>query len=131
MKEENTKFIIVGAGLSGLVTGYKLLLSGEKNFLILESRDQVGGRIVTSGGIDLGATWFQYFHTHFAQLLTELGIERFEQYAKGKNMLVHSNTAPAHFFKSDPSGQASYRVKGGSIAIINACLLYTSPSPRD
>lgn len=119
-KTERKKYIIIGAGLSGLVTAYELLKSGEKDFVILESRNCAGGRVLTSHNIDLGATWFQYFHTHFAGLLNDLGIEHFDQYSTGDNLLVHSNTAPAHYFKTDKNGKPSYRVKGGTMMVINA-----------
>ena len=49
------KTIIIGAGISGLT-----IASGMKhdNFLILEARDRIGGRVFTSDKhIDMGAAW--------------------------------------------------------------------------
>ena len=49
------KTIIIGAGISGLT-----IASGMKNdnFLILEARDRIGGRVFTNDKyIDMGAAW--------------------------------------------------------------------------
>lgn len=120
MKEQKqVKHIIIGAGLSGLTTAYQLHKSGEEDFLVLESRDRIGGRIYTSSGIDLGATWFQSHHTHLSQLLKELEVEPFPQYQKGNNILVYSTMAPAHQFESDPNSEAANRITGGSKALID------------
>ena len=53
MKEITTKYIIVGAGLSGLTSAYMLHKLGETDFIVLESRDRIGGRIHTQHGICL------------------------------------------------------------------------------
>jgi len=58
--------IIIGAGLSGLLTGYRLKKEGIP-FKILEARNRVGGRINTVNGInntpiEMGATWFTNQH---------------------------------------------------------------------
>lgn len=120
MKNQHTKYIIVGAGLSGLTSAYQLQKSGENDFVILESRDRIGGRILTNDGIDLGATWFQAHHENVLDLLEELGIEKFYQYSKGRSVLVYSTMAPEHYFESDPNAPSAYRIAGGSAAIIQA-----------
>jgi monoamine oxidase len=68
------KYVIIGAGLSGFVTGYKLLEAGEEYFIILEARDRVGGRILNKETVDFRATWLQSYHTSLLNLLEELGI---------------------------------------------------------
>ena len=40
------KVIIIGAGISGLVAGYELTIAGH-DVTILESRDRIGGRVLT------------------------------------------------------------------------------------
>ena len=40
------KVIIIGAGISGLVAGYELTITGH-DVTILESRDRIGGRVLT------------------------------------------------------------------------------------
>lgn len=120
MNEKSTKYLIVGAGLSGLTTAYELLKAGETDFLILESRHRIGGRIVTNDGIDFGATWFQNHHGHVIQLLKELQLDKFHQYSQGKSVLVYSTMAPEHYFESDPNAPAAYRIKGHSETMIQA-----------
>nr|WP_298997551.1 FAD-dependent oxidoreductase [uncultured Allomuricauda sp.] len=119
MSTIHSKYIIVGAGLSGLTTAYHLMKNGEKDFVILEARDRIGGRILTKDGIDLGATWFQNHHTYLSKFLEDLSIDKFEQYSKGKSVLVYNTMAPAHYFESQHNGPSAYRITDGSISIIN------------
>lgn len=55
------KVLIVGAGMAGLSAANHLLKNAEPDFLIVEARDRVGGRVVsTSIGdkkVELGANW--------------------------------------------------------------------------
>jgi len=118
MKESFSKYIIVGAGLSGLTTAYQLEKAGETDFVILESRDRVGGRIHTNDGIDLGATWFQTHHQNVLRLLDELGVSKFHQYSRGRSVLVYSTMAPEHYFESDPNAPSAYRIAGSSTEMI-------------
>ena len=79
--------VIVGAGLSGLLIGYRLKSLGIP-FQILEARGRVGGRIYTrlstnATPVEMGATWFGDQHVHLKKLLEELGIGYFEQYMNG------------------------------------------------
>jgi len=119
MNKENTAtYIIVGAGLSGLTSAYEFMKQEETNFLVLESRDRIGGRIMTKNGVDFGATWFQNHHQNVIGMVDDLGLDKFHQYSKGKSVLVYNSMAPAHFFESDPNAPAAYRVAGGSDAMI-------------
>lgn len=120
MKEKHSKYIIVGAGLSGLTTAYRLLQSGEEDFTILEARSRVGGRIHTQDGVDMGATWFQEQHSQVQELIRYFEIDKFPQYQAGKSVLVYNSMAPAHYFESDTSGAVANRLAGGSIQLIEA-----------
>ncbi|OWW26324.1 amine oxidoreductase [Zobellia sp. OII3] len=120
MKGNFSKYIIIGAGLSGLTSAYKLFNKGETSFTVLESRDRIGGRIVTRDRIDYGATWFQTHHEEVIALLNELGVEKYHQYNKGKSILVYSTMAPEHYFENDPNTPSAYRIKGNSQALIRA-----------
>lgn len=121
MNKKNTvKYIIIGAGLSGLTSAYFLNKQGETSFLVLDSRDRIGGRINTKNGIDFGATWFQTHHQNVLDLIDELNIDKFHQYSKGKSVLVYNSMAPAHYFENDPNAPSAYRVSGGSSAIITS-----------
>lgn len=118
MTKTTAKYIIIGAGLSGLTSAYMLLKQGETDFLILESRERVGGRILTQNNIDFGATWFQNHHEHVTELLAELHIKKFHQYSDGKSVLVYSSMAPAHYFENDSTYPSAYRIEGGSSSLI-------------
>jgi len=120
MQPKHYKTIIIGAGLSGLVSAYKLLKNGERDVLLLEARDRIGGRILTDNGIDLGATWFQNYHEYLLQLLEELKLETFPQYAKGKGVLVYNTIAKPHYFEQNPDEPSANRIVGGTAALINA-----------
>lgn len=58
---EDTKILIVGAGLSGISAAANLVENGFKDIVILEAEDRIGGRIHSidygSGKIDLGGQW--------------------------------------------------------------------------
>lgn len=41
----DTRIAIVGAGIAGISAAHRLYQNGFKNFVILEAKDQIGGRI--------------------------------------------------------------------------------------
>ncbi|KAH8383261.1 hypothetical protein KR009_007596 [Drosophila setifemur] len=58
----NVKIVIIGAGMAGLSAANHLLQNGCEDFLILEARGRIGGRIVSiplsnNQKIELGANW--------------------------------------------------------------------------
>ncbi|TSE09797.1 flavin monoamine oxidase family protein [Aquimarina algiphila] len=118
MANNTAKYIIVGAGLSGLTSAYMLDKLGETDFLILESRNRIGGRILTENGVDFGATWFQNHHQNVIDLLNDIQVGKFHQYSKGKSVLVYNTMAPAHYFENDPNSPSAFRIEGGSNAVI-------------
>ena len=119
MKSKHSKYLIIGAGLSGLTTAYILKENGITDVTILEGRPQIGGRIVTLNNVDLGATWFQQPHQYLKRLLNELNVGSFQQYQKGQSVLVYNTTAPAHYFESATDESSAKRIAGGSIALID------------
>lgn len=114
--------LIIGAGLSGLLTGYRLKKEGIP-FKILEARGRVGGRINTVYGtnstpVEMGATWFTHQHKYLISLLEELGMEYFEQYMDDTAFYQPSPTLPVQSVQI-PRQSPSYRIAGGSSALIN------------
>jgi len=114
--------IIIGAGLSGLLTAYRLKQKGIP-FKILEARTRVGGRINTVYGTDntpveMGATWFGNQHKYLIALLKELGINYFEQYMEGTVFFQPFSTSPAESIQI-PIQPPSYRISGGTSNLIN------------
>lgn len=118
MKNIHSKNIIIGAGLSGLVAAHFLTKAGEKEFILLEARSHIGGRIKTHKKVDLGATWFQDHHSHLYSLLQELNLESFSQYSAGKSVLIYNTMAPPHFFEIDSKQPSASRIVGGSLELI-------------
>lgn len=114
------KYIIIGAGLSGLTTAYQLLKQGETDLVVLEARASFGGRVCTENGIDLGATWFQSYHSDLVELLAELNLTSFDQYSQGDHVLVYSSMVPPHQFQTPANQPAARRIGGGSIALLDA-----------
>ena len=82
--------IIIGAGVSGLTTAYRLTNAGKK-VLVLEARERLGGRTKTvkvgKGNFDVGAQWIGPLQKRITTLVAELGIETFPTYDSGKKIL--------------------------------------------
>ena len=87
--------IVVGAGLSGLMAARRILKSHETaSVVVLEARDRIGGRMFAQqaggerkGWIDLGGQWLGEEQTRIRELAKELGLEIFEQYTDGFDVL--------------------------------------------
>ena len=128
MKQQKTDLLIIGAGLTGLTIAY-LLKDQKFNINIVEARGRVGGRIFTKFSnnqttIDLGATWIQRPHTHLLKLIAELNVEVFEQKI-GSSAIYEPNTfAKGQRVNLPPNNDPSYRIKDGSISLINALTAY-------
>lgn len=117
--------IIIGAGLSGLLTGYRLKKEGIP-FKILEARNRVGGRINTVYGtnntpVEMGATWFTNQHKHLFALLEEFEIDYFQQHMDSNVFFQSSDVAPIQSIQI-PSQQPSYRISDGTSNLINTLL---------
>ena len=74
----DTKIAIIGAGISGLSAGYKLMKAGFKP-VIFEKELFAGGRMssdrVAGFNIDRGAYTFPEFHQNLRRFIGELGLE--------------------------------------------------------
>ena len=74
----NYDIIIVGGGISGLFTAYKLSKTNLR-ILLIESREELGGRIQTVHKnkfyYECGAARFHKKHTKLITLINELGLK--------------------------------------------------------
>ncbi|WP_413521201.1 flavin monoamine oxidase family protein [Psychrobacter glacincola] len=128
---------IVGGGLSGLYAAY-LLEKKSIDYVLLEARSTLGGRIVTAklpkdneniDSFDLGPSWFwPAYQQQLAQLIDELRLETVAQFEDGEMMVERSPDEAAvrtHGYKSSPP---SMRLKGGMAALIEALHLHLDAS---
>jgi len=83
--------IVIGAGFSGIAAAKKLF---EANipFIVLEARERLGGRVFTKPlnqdlYLDFGGQWIGPSHDRMYALCEEFGIEYFETYDQGFNLL--------------------------------------------
>jgi len=113
------KIIILGAGLSGLLTAYRLQNKGFE-IEIVEARERIGGRIHTlhsdTAQVEMGATWFNDIHVNFRTLLKELELDYFEQFMQGISYYETSSAAAQQI--QIPQNSPSYRVSGGTSQLI-------------
>ncbi len=125
-----TKILVIGAGLSGLHTAYRLHQQSI-DFILIEARDRLGGRILSINsevgqktsnipGIDLGPTWYWPGQFRMQSLISDLGLNEsvFDQESLGDGLYEDRNSAiqrEANF----GSMAGSFRLKGGMGQLID------------
>ena len=132
MPAKHNDIVIVGAGLSGLVTLRSLIESSSssriRNVHVVEAREKVGGRLQGSpnGGIDLGASWTWASDTGLRKLLRDLSINTVDQPWIGKVVQVSGTgtTKREAKFGESPCGPGGQRIQGGAHSIPTKLLEY-------
>lgn len=128
--------VIIGGGLSGLYAAYRLFRQG-RDFLLLEGRDRLGGRILsepittadrtnTPSGFDLGPTWYWPDQPRMAALLRELNLETFQQAAQGASRYEDPQRG-VESFRNPAIMPPSFRVAGGMARIIDGLAEHLPP----
>lgn len=130
MGKIESDIVIIGGGLTGLTLAY-LLKEKEFTISIIEARDRLGGRIYTStkneqAPIEMGATWLGAKHTALNALLEELQIGIFQQELGEKAIYEPISTSPHQLVTLSPNTDPSYRIQGGTSALINVLADYVS-----
>ena len=120
MQAVTTDYLIIGGGLSGLCSAFQFKLAGKESFTVLEARSRLGGRINTKAGVDLGATWLHDNHTAIFNVLELLKLEKYTQFNQGECYYIPYKNAEPQVFSTSPDETPSYRIKGGSSALIQA-----------
>ena len=86
-----TDILIAGGGLAGLYLAYQLEQAGM-DYLIVEARNRLGGRVLSvpasdndsqTDQYDLGPAWFWPGQPRLLNLMNELGLSVFPQYSDG------------------------------------------------
>jgi monoamine oxidase len=130
---QKAKVAIVGAGVSGLYAAYRLKQNGMHDFILLEARNRIGGRIYSvaalgseSGGhdqdrFDLGPSWFwPQYQPQLAELIGNLGLESLQQFEQGDSVTQRSAQQPPTRSPSHSGNPISMRLVGGMAALTDA-----------
>ncbi len=134
---QTAQIVIVGGGLSGLYAAYLLQQGGFRDYVLLEAREVLGGRIVSvpaplpgsvldgaaeaDNRFDLGPSWFwPGYQRQLDHLVDELGLTRFEQFENGDMMVERSPHAAPARMRGYASAPPSMRLMGGMAALTNA-----------
>jgi monoamine oxidase len=122
--------VIVGAGLSGLDAAWLLEKSGQRDYVVLEARPEVGGRVrsiapgdpsSTLDRFDLGATWFwPDMQPYVWPLLRELGLEAFAQDDTGDMLIERSPLQSPMRVPGQVALPPAWRVMGGMVSLVDA-----------
>lgn len=128
---EHHSVIIIGAGLSGLYTAWRLRQQQHDvqlhDVLILEARDRTGGRILSpqvtensNSGIDLGAGWsWPQLQPRLEHLFNQLDVKLFKQFTSG-DILYEMKPDAVERYTGPSSHQQSYRIVNGGETLIEA-----------
>lgn len=135
MKFLSTQVAIVGGGLAGLHAAYLLERRGMTDYVVLEARPALGGRIqslsphghdrtpttVLADRFDLGPTWFwPALQPELDQLVQELGIDRFVQHEAGDMMFERSHNVPPLRTSGYVNSSPAVRLVGGMASLVEA-----------
>lgn len=123
-----TPVAIVGAGLAGLYAA-RLLQAAAVDFVLIEARDRLGGRILTTDaagtpsedGFDLGPSWYwPHAQPAIGELVAELGLAAFDQNSEGDVLFERMSRERAHRYRAVTQEPQSMRLAGGSAALVRA-----------
>ena len=132
---QTTHVAIVGGGLSGLYAAYLLQQRGLRDYVLLEAREVLGGRIrsvLAPGGaldrgaepvnrFDLGPSWFwPGYQRQLDRLVDALGLARFAQFEDGDMVVERSLYAAPERMRGYASAPPSMRLMGGMAALTDA-----------
>ncbi|MBS0341608.1 MAG: FAD-dependent oxidoreductase [Proteobacteria bacterium] len=121
-----TSVVIIGGGLSGLYAAYLLEKNDIHDYVVLEARSRLGGRLLSETAsdarFDLGATWYwPEMQPDFDEVVRELALRTFLQHETGMVIVEQTATAPVSRFNGLYSeSPQSLRFDGGMASLIDA-----------
>ena len=121
-----TSVVIVGGGLSGLYAAHLLEQAGLHDYVVLEARARLGGRLLSESAgearFDLGATWYwPDMQPQLDEVVRQLGLRTFRQHEAGMMVFEQSATAPVRRFEGLQGESApSLRIDGGMARLVDA-----------
>jgi monoamine oxidase len=130
------RIAIIGAGISGLYAAWRLQQRGMTDWILIEARENLGGRILSVAApgasasahpasradrFDLGPSWFWPGYQHqLDHVIQELGLDRFEQHESGDMVVERSPHSPPMRMQGYMNSPPSMRLAGGMGALIDA-----------
>jgi monoamine oxidase len=126
---DHKQIAIIGGGLSGLYAATLLEAQGITDYVLLEARERLGGRIedfsLKNGSkdeqFDLGPTWFwPEIQPQLNTLVEELGLQKFPQYDQGKIRIERAPNEKPVSIRGFTSSPQSMRLKGGMGTLMRA-----------
>lgn len=131
---QTTRIAIVGAGLSGLYAAWLLQRQGIHDYVVLEARAVLGGRIASFDApadagsplkdldrFDLGPAWFwPDYQRELDQLIRELGLERFAQHEAGDMVVERTADEAPMRMRGYANEPPSMCLLGGMGALVDA-----------
>jgi monoamine oxidase len=115
--------VIVGGGLAGLCAARRLHAANIE-FVLLEARDRLGGRILTvddtgrlsADGFDLRPSWYwPAMQPAMAALVAELDLHAFAQHGEGDVVFERMSREAAQRYRADAREPQSFRLIGGTL----------------
>lgn len=132
----SVRIAIVGGGLAGLHAAYLLERAGIHDYVLIEARETLGGRIAylpspayrteavhaeAHDRFDLGPTWFwPTLQPALAELISDLGLTCFAQYETGDTVIEQSAHTPPFRLPGYVNSPTSMRLIGGMNSLIDA-----------
>ncbi|WP_211762552.1 flavin monoamine oxidase family protein [Kutzneria sp. CA-103260] len=114
---EGHEVVVIGAGIAGLAATAALVDRGV-DVVCVEARDRPGGRLLSAGPLDLGATWFWPGERRVRDLVERTGIAVFDQHLTGD--AVYESPTAVNRVKGNSIDVPAFRYVDGAASLATA-----------